>query len=138
MRKGSGTIPSCHPGRKHQAHGLCTTCNVDRWRKLNPERHRTMRGRERTRAGITYAHNDALLAKAKACALCEAPFDVIGKRNRSPILDHDHVTGRLREVLCNRCNKALGWFSDDPKLLRRAAAYLEKHQTAGNAIIQLA
>ncbi len=130
MRKGSGLVPSCHPARKHAAHGLCVTCNVNRWRRLNPERNRALRCIERTRAGISYAKNDAILVNAKMCALCETPFDVIGKKKRSPILDHDHATGQLRDVLCNQCNKALGWFSDDPKLLRRAAAYLEKHQSA--------
>lgn len=105
---------------------------------MNPERNRLLRDRERSRAGITYQVNDKILASAKRCALCETPFDVIGKKQRSPILDHDHKTGKLRDVLCNQCNKALGWFADDPALLRRAAAYLEKHQTAGNAVIQLA
>lgn len=138
MRKGSGAIPKCHPERKHAANGLCTTCNVVRWRTMNPERNRLLRDRERSRAGITYQVNDKILASAKRCALCETPFDVIGKKQRSPILDHDHKTGKLRDVLCNQCNKALGWFADDPALLRRAAAYLEKHQTAGNAVIQLA
>ncbi len=40
-------------------------------------------------------------------------------------VDHDHTSGRIRGVLCFRCNAALGQFDDQPANLRRAAVYLE-------------
>ena len=39
--------------------------------------------------------------------------------------DHDHVDGRIRGMLCFRCNAALGQFGDDVDTVRRAADYLE-------------
>jgi Recombination endonuclease VII len=41
-------------------------------------------------------------------------------------IDHDHVTGRVRGLLCLHCNTSLGLFGEDPALMDRAADYLEQ------------
>jgi hypothetical protein len=43
-------------------------------------------------------------------------------------LDHDHSTGKIRQLLCQRCNQGLGLFRDEPYLLRVAALYIEGHR----------
>jgi hypothetical protein len=42
-------------------------------------------------------------------------------------IDHNHLTGKTRALLCDKCNVGLGSFRDNPDLLRKAAAYLEFH-----------
>lgn len=54
------------------------------------------------------------------CAICELP-EISG---RSLAIDHCHETGRVRGLLCNRCNRALGLMKDDPERLLRAINYL--------------
>ena len=59
-------------------------------------------------------------AQRDLCAICGDP---------SPgHLDHDHATGSVRQLLCQRCNHALGLFRDEPRFLRAAADYVERHR----------
>lgn len=41
-------------------------------------------------------------------------------------IDHDHKTGKVRGLLCSKCNTAIGLLKDDPELLTRAQNYLTR------------
>ena len=56
------------------------------------------------------------------CAICD-----IFKGNTLAV-DHDHVTGRVRQLLCTSCNTGLGQFGDDPKTLLKAWHYLKRNE----------
>ncbi len=59
------------------------------------------------------------------CAICRAPSELQSKRLA---VDHDHVTGQLRGLLCINCNQLLGKAHDDVTILKAAIAYLEFHK----------
>jgi hypothetical protein len=59
------------------------------------------------------------------CAVCRRKFDSEVK----PCIDHCHLTGKLRGVLCVACNVALGYFRDDVPTIHRALAYLKRWQS---------
>lgn len=42
-------------------------------------------------------------------------------------LDHDHVTDKFRDFICESCNKGLGMFKDNISLLEKAINYLKEH-----------
>ena len=65
--------------------------------------------------GITVQEVEAVLARGK-CDLCGSTEGLC--------VDHCHRAGHIRGLLCSACNKGLGFFRDDPRLLRKAARYL--------------
>lgn len=77
--------------------------------------------------GITLEQFDALLVVQNGrCAICGGREP--GGRYGQWYVDHDHITGIVRGLLCNRCNISLGKFEDDPDLLEKAAAYVRAHR----------
>jgi hypothetical protein len=70
--------------------------------------------------GISLEDYEALLeGQDGMCAICSEE----GTRQLS--VDHCHTTGRIRGLLCDNCNHALGKFRDNPVRIRRALEYLE-------------
>jgi hypothetical protein len=43
-------------------------------------------------------------------------------------VDHDHRTGKIRSIVCCKCNNGLGMFADDIALLEKAIAYIKRHR----------
>lgn len=90
------------------------------------------RDRQRLRRGAWY--REQLKEQRGKCALCS-------KRKASSV-DHCHTSGKVREILCNQCNLALGLFNDSPELLRAAADYIDHwrvhHEAGARAAVALA
>jgi Recombination endonuclease VII len=63
-------------------------------------------------------------SQGRSCAICgsSTPTDVHGWH-----LDHDHVTGKVRGILCGLCNTMLGMARDRIRVLEAAVVYLKTH-----------
>lgn len=97
--------------------------------------------REKNADGVAFRCRECMSARDRRRHLAtsygltpEAAADLKARQNgrciiclRAPAVhvDHDHVTGEVRGVLCFRCNAGLGQLGDSPHTLRRAADYLE-------------
>lgn len=64
---------------------------------------------------------------SKECIICGLSAEVV---------DHDHISKRIRGSLCHRCNMGLGHFKDDPELLELAAMYLRGECSCGKCNIK--
>jgi len=69
-------------------------------------------------------YENLLVAQGGRCAICRA--DSPGRDDQFFAIDHDHATGVVRGLLCQRCNSGLGFFLDNPELMREAATYVER------------
>lgn len=75
--------------------------------------------------GMTLEDYERLLAaQGNACAICKTDA---GTQSHGRLqVDHCHSTGEVRGLLCGRCNRGLGMFSDSPDALKAALRYLDK------------
>lgn len=72
--------------------------------------------------GISLESFEQMLEDQEGCCfICRKPFE----QESDAHLDHCHVSGSVRGLLCSNCNNGLGRFLDNPEFLRRAADYLE-------------
>lgn len=84
--------------------------------------------------GLTLEQYNAMLARQRGCcAICRRP-----PRNIALHVDHDHVTGAIRGLLCFQCNNGLADLQEDPGLLAKAASYLLSHDAEVQAEVALA
>ncbi len=82
-----------------------------------------------SRYGITLKEYENLLEiQGGVCAICLRPESLkvaaFSRRKKSLCVDHDHKTLRVRGLLCNSCNAAIGKLGDDIESMKRACAYL--------------
>lgn len=59
------------------------------------------------------------------CAICTST-DFKNKSINRFHVDHNHSTGKVRGLLCDNCNRALGFFKDNENNLKRALEYLNE------------
>jgi hypothetical protein len=126
--------------------GKCKLCEREyqnAWRQQNPEKRKAQDARANQRAkeagigayapeakernrnnhlkrsyGITLEEYQRMHEEQGGrCAAC--------KEERELVVDHCHRSGKVRKLLCQRCNRTLGFVNDDSTLLFKLADYLE-------------
>lgn len=82
--------------------------------------------------GITIEQYEAMVkAQGNLCAVCKKPETAKSRwhpdKPKNLAVDHSHKTGKIRELLCYRCNAALGYILEDPEIALAMACYIRKH-----------
>lgn len=68
--------------------------------------------------GITLCEYEAMLEQQNGlCAICQNRMDKV-------CIDHCHTSGKVRGLLCDNCNKAIGLLKDNPYVVKGARDYL--------------
>lgn len=106
----------------------CSTAKTKAWAAEHPSEWERSRRKSllKKKYGLTLEdYDDILEEQGNVCAICGDPPD--DPRGFRAHIDHDHKTGRVRGILCTRCNHGLGNFKDSPEILRAAVKYLLDH-----------
>lgn len=95
--------------------------NVDHTRRAERERKGRTGANYKARYGIDREEFERMArAQLGACAIC-------GNDEKRLVVDHDHVTGVVRELLCDRCNRDMA-VVDVPGRVAELLAYRNKHR----------
>ena len=106
-------------GRKH----------MQKARSERPEYYKSPRFKEMQRGyslkriyGITPEdYNNIFLKQDGKCAICGVHQSEF---KRPLVVDHNHITGEIRSLLCNSCNSVIGFSYESIDIMRKAIEYL--------------
>lgn len=98
------------PNGRKLSSAMCLDCNKEKTILRN--------------CGITLHEYDEMFERqGNKCKICGS--EETGTRSQGRFhVDHDHLTGKIRGLLCSRCNHGLGHFKDNIKFLMAAIRYL--------------
>jgi DNA-directed RNA polymerase subunit RPC12/RpoP len=101
-------------------HGYCARCYAKKNRK------RLINAGLKSRFGITLERFDEMIvAQCGRCSICGRPMT----SGKGACVDHNHTTGKVRDLLCLECNHAIGLMKENPDRMRSAADYVERHNS---------
>jgi|TARA_R110000868_G_scaffold345734_2_gene606849 hypothetical protein len=105
---------------------ICSTCHAERsikWAKENKDKVKAHRRKRNLKAkyGISVEEYDKMFEEQNgSCFIC---FSLPTRRRLS--VDHNHTTGQVRRLLCDKCNLAIGLLEEDQERLEKVRRYLE-------------
>lgn len=89
----------------------------------NEERYQRDKKNQLSKLGVTIEHYNRMLEEQDGkCAICKGT-----DHDRCLAVDHDHVLGHIRMLLCSKCNMGIGLFNHSSILMQEAVEYLRSH-----------
>lgn len=133
------------PKRGHRRLNSCEPCYKEYENRRSRERYRNdpeyrknktlwQKARIKSRYGITVEEAQETLVKQNfRCANLECQTQISlsepERFEKKAVIDHDHTTGKFRQLLCQRCNLILGYLETRPKIISGLDQYITKHST---------
>ena len=68
-------------------------------------------------------YNKMLIKQGNKCSICNLSFS---DKKIKPHIDHNHTTGKVRGILCSKCNIGIGQLKENINILYNAIKYLEE------------
>ena len=111
----------------HYALGFCGKCYHIHCRKLRRTKQQVRYAELKYKYGVTLESYNILLEKqGGGCAVCGVAKAGNGKGDKYLDVDHNHTTGKVRGLLCRRCNLTLGVLERNRERIIKIEEYLIK------------
>lgn len=120
----AGYCKACHKishAKYYKANAEHVKAKASEFKKNNPDKYKTYTkiNHLRTTYGIT--PEDLVTLQTEQNHRCKC----CGVQSNKLHIDHCHKTGKIRGLLCQKCNMGIGLFNDNPELLIKASNYLK-------------
>ena len=97
----------------------CKDCSAD-IQKQNYEKDKRRNAWLKRAYGLTLKDYEYMYSQQGGlCKICNRHFPQL-------VVDHNHHTGDIRGLLCDKCNRGLGYFDDSIEFINNASEYLEE------------
>ena len=94
------------------------------WRENNISKYREIN--LKSRFGINLDdYNNILISQNNCCAICKKHMNEF---SYNLVVDHCHKSGKIRGLLCKKCNLGIGHLNDDIDILNNSILYLNKYK----------
>jgi len=112
----------------YKKHAAAICAHKRRWRAAHKDKgsHYERKSNLKRKFGLTVEQYDELLRQQNG--VCKICFKINPDESRLAV-DHNHITGEIRGLLCINCNKGIGHFMDNIALLEEAKRYVETAST---------
>ena len=131
LEKEASLFPKDHRS-KNGLNTRCKTCENSRRKRQGKSRgsHQLW-----TKLGMTQELYDTMLNEQQGvCAIC----GTLPNPDRALCVDHCHTTNKVRGLLCDKCNRILGQWKDDPATFSKAISYLQPTKAASFSYMTVA
>lgn len=109
-------------GKKNPYRNRCKPCYNKRAKELALKRGGGLKDHLKSRYGITLDDYYLMLKEQNyCCAICNKHVDTMRRRLS---VDHDHTTGKVRKLLCDKCNTAFGLLEESEEIIISMLSYL--------------
>lgn len=122
---------------KQKKDGLTSSCKIcvdinDRKYKDTIDGKKTLKKRNiKSKYGLSWVeYLEMYNSQNGKCDICGKfiSIETETKRNDKAMVDHSHITGQIRSLICHGCNIILGYCNDNKTILNNAIKYLEKYE----------
>lgn len=112
---------------------ICKDCRRLQKEKVKKEKQIANKNRVKHYAKREFTSDDQILkiynAQQGKCKICDQYYEYgkVGQMNGLH-LDHSHITGKARGLLCGHCNRGIGFFNDNDEIILNAYNYLKDYK----------
>jgi hypothetical protein len=117
--------PRTSPGYINPSCKTCQNAQAKAWAKQNPDKVKAFRRKAKLKEKYNVSleqYEEMFVQQKGVCAVC------LHEHKRRPLnVDHNHLTGKVRGLLCDKCNMSLGLLSDSKERIKALLNYMENY-----------